>query len=307
MGERRTWGLLGLLLAVLLALAGAAATGRGAWAQAEPRLSRLGIALWPEFDRPLALVIIQGELAPDTALPARLSLHIPAIAGEPHAVASSAGLGADPGASLVDREYETTTEGDSLLLTLETPDPIVHLEFYLPLTRDGLQRDFTYVWPGDLAAEEVTLRAQIPVGAEDFRTEPELGPPEVRGDGLRYREMTLGGLEAGQTLSFRIEYSKEDPRLSIEALAAAQPADDSGGVPLGWPLLAAMAVVVLVGSAALAWYRYSQRRPAAARVRRGPWPGRRPTRGAAYCTQCGQALSPEDRFCSRCGAPVRRS
>lgn len=297
MSEKTVWRLLGLLLAVLLALAGVATAGSGAWAQAEPRLSRLAIALWPEFDRPLALVIIQGELAPDTALPARLSFHIPATAGEPYAVASSAG----PGANLVDREYETTSEGDSLLVTLETPHPIVYLEFYLPLTRDGLQREFTYVWPGDLAADEVALQAQIPVGAQGFRTEPELGPPVEGGDGLLYREMTLDGLESGQTLSFRIQYSKEDPGLSVEALA-----DDGGGVPLGWPVLAAMAAVVLVGSAALAWYRYSQRQPVAAQLPRGPWPGRRPTGGGAYCTQCGQALSPEDRFCSRCGAPAHR-
>jgi hypothetical protein len=286
-----------------LGAAGREASAQTPVAQAGPRLSRLDIALWPEFDRPLTLVIIQGELAPDTALPARLTFHIPSAAGEPHAVASGAG----PGAGLINREYQTTTEGDSLVVTLETPDPIVHLEFYVPLTRDGLQREFTYIWPGDLAVDSVTLRAQIPVGAQDFQTEPLLGLPEVGADGLGYRETTLGALEAGQTLSFRLQYSKEDPRLTAETLPSAQPDDDGGGVPLGWPALAVMAAVVLVGVAALAWYRYSQRQPMPVRLPRGPGPGKRGAgRAAAYCTQCGQALSPGDRFCSQCGTPVRR-
>jgi hypothetical protein len=125
-------------------------------------------------------------------------------------------------------------------------------------------------------------------------------------DGFLYRETTLGGLDTGQTLSFRIQYSKEDPRLTVDTLPIAEPADDGGGVPLGWPVLAAMAAVVIVGIVALAWYRYSQRQPAAARPGAPGRPGGRTTGGAAYCTQCGQALSPEDRFCSRCGARTRR-
>ena len=302
MGRETSWMSPRLLLAVLLALAAVAAAGHGASAQPEPRFSRLGISVWPEFDRPMALVIIRGELDPDTALPARLSLRIPAAAGQPSAVASATSLDADP----ADLEYETAAEGGSLLITLETPDPVVQLEFYLPITREGLQREFTYVWPGDLAADEVTLQAQIPVGAQDFQTEPDLGPPVMSTDGLLYRETTLFGLDAGETVSLHLQYSKEDPRLTLDALAADEPADDGGGGPLRWPVLAAIAAVVLVGIAAMSWYRYSQRQPTAVRSPRRSPPGRRTSGGGAYCTQCGRTLSAGDRFCSRCGAPARR-
>lgn len=302
MRERTTWTLLGLLLAVLLALAGVTAVARGARAQTEPRLSLLHITVWPEFDKPLALVMIEAELIPDTALPSPLTLRIPAIAGQPYAVASAASFASDP----LDLAYDTATDDDSLLVTVETPNRVVRVEFYVPLTRDGVEREFTYVWPGDLAAEEVALRAQIPAGAADFQAEPELGPEEVGEYGLFYRETTLGGLEAGQTLSFRIQYSKEDPRLTVETLPTAEPADDGGGVPLGWPVLGAMAAVLMVGIAALAWYRYSQREPARAGVPGVPRPGRGAAGTAAYCTQCGHALSAGDRFCSRCGAPTRK-
>ena len=306
MRKNRAWTPAGLLLLALLSLAAPGPGGPEASAQAAPRFSQLDVALWPEYDepatwtdldRPPALVIIRGELAADTALPARISLRIPAAAGQPFAVASST----DPASGLVDREYETAAEGDSLRITFDTPDPVVHLEFYLPITRDGLRRDFTYVWPGDIAAENVTLRAQLPVGAEDFQTEPELGPAEVGGDGLLYRQENLGSLTTGQTLSLRVQYSKEDPRLTIETLPAAQPSNDDDGAPLPWPALAAIAAVVLVGIVAVAWYRYYGRRLAPARARPGAAAG-----AAGYCTQCGQALSTADRFCSRCGTPVRK-
>jgi len=296
MRKNRAWTLAGPLLLALLSLATLLPTGHGASAQAAPRFSQLDIALWPEYDQPTTLVIIRGELASDTVLPASISVRIPAAAGQPFAVASSR----DPTSDLVSREYQTAAEGDSLRITFETPDPVVHVEFYLPITRDGLQRDFTFVWPGDIAADAVTLRAQIPVGAEDFQAEPPLGPAEVGPDGLTYRQATLGALATGQTLSFHLRYSKEDPRLTVETLPAAQPSSD-GGPPLPWPALAAIAAVALVGIAAVAWYRYYGRRPAFARARPGGAAG-----AAGYCTQCGQALSAADRFCARCGTPVRK-
>ena len=90
MRAKAIWTLLALVVAMMLASAGLAAVGRGARAQTEPRLSLLDIAVWPEFDRPLVLVIIQAELSADTTLPAPLTLRIPAIAGQPYAVAPAA-------------------------------------------------------------------------------------------------------------------------------------------------------------------------------------------------------------------------
>jgi hypothetical protein len=304
MRRKRAWGLAGLVLLALLSFAALLPAAHGVSAQAAPRFSQLDIALWPEFDEPVdwpdpnvppVLVIIGGQLAPDTALPVTISIRIPAAAGQPYAVASST----DPTSDLVSREYQTATEGDSLRVTFQTPDPIVHLEFYLPMTRDGTQRDFTYVWPGDVAADSVALTAQIPVGADNFQTEPSLGPTEVGPDGLNYRQTTLGALATGQTLSLRVQYSKSDSQLTINTLPGAQPSGGGAGLP--WPVLAAIAAVALVGVVAVAWYRYRGRRLAPARARPGGT-----SAAAGYCTRCGQPLSTADRFCSRCGTPVRK-
>src|SRR3970040_810344 len=61
----------------LLALA-AAQPGRNA-PQEKPRFASLELEIWPEFDRMrAALVILKGELAADLALPAAVSVRIPA-------------------------------------------------------------------------------------------------------------------------------------------------------------------------------------------------------------------------------------
>ena len=55
-------------------------------AQGSPALSSLAILIWPEFDRPDALVIYQGRLAEGTLRPTPLEFRIPARVGEPTAV-----------------------------------------------------------------------------------------------------------------------------------------------------------------------------------------------------------------------------
>jgi hypothetical protein len=81
-----------LASAVICALLLAAPPARGAVGSASRdavRFAALEIGLWPEFDRKAVLVIIKGELAPDIALPATLSLRIPAVSGGASAVASA--------------------------------------------------------------------------------------------------------------------------------------------------------------------------------------------------------------------------
>ena len=57
-------------------------------AQAPVTLEHLNVELWPEFDRPSAvLVLLEATLTAGTPLPATVELPMPAAAGIPHAVA----------------------------------------------------------------------------------------------------------------------------------------------------------------------------------------------------------------------------
>ena len=75
---------LALLLLPALALAQAGGAPKG-----NPRLASLNIEIWPEYDRPAALVILRGALAEGVKLPAAVTLRLPAASGGPGAVAYS--------------------------------------------------------------------------------------------------------------------------------------------------------------------------------------------------------------------------
>jgi ribosomal protein L32 len=280
-------------------------------AQESPQVASLEIAIWPEFDRQaMALVVLRGKLADDVPLPATLPVHLPASSGGPSAVASAD----SETATLVNLDYELAAGEASLLMTMTTPVRYFQIEFYDPLSIDTSNRSYTYVWPGDLPVNDLTLEVQEPAGASDLSIEPELGDEVVVTDQLSYRSAHLGSFESGRTLTLDIRYVKNDLVTSTEILGIGEAADtelrpvDSDGVPLSAivaPLIAVL--VVLVG--AVVYWRW-RNRPVAAPG--GPAPGaRRGGRGAsgseekpssqAFCTQCGDRLIPGHRFCPQCG------
>ena len=298
---------LGLVLVAAMGWAGPQAAPV-AGAQESPRLASLKIGVWPEFDRPAAaLVILSGELAEGVTLPATIALRVPASSGGPVAVASAASLGGP----LLNIDYEVTDAEDSLLISFSTPDPVLQIEFYDPMSIDEGDRSYAYVWPGDLAVDQLTVEVQEPVGATALSVEPALGVGALGQDRLVYRTAEMGPFEADKTLTVEVGYAKTDPRTSLEILSPGE-GDSGDGVPVWLIIVAAVAALAVVVGAAVYWRR--QGRPAAAPA--GPTPGaRRGGRGAsgsakgatakAFCTQCGDQLRSADRFCSQCGAGTR--
>ncbi len=285
-------------------------------AQESPRLASLEIAIWPEFDREaMALVILRGALADEVPLPATVAIRIPAPSGGPSAVAF-----VDPETdTLLSLDYELTAAEASLLVTFTTPSPYFQVELYDPLTIDTSNRSYTYLWPGDLAVDDLVVEVQQPAGATDLSIEPDLGDRTVGPDQLEYRSAQMGPLEAGKALAVNLTYTKADLRTSAEILGIGgadaptpQQADSDGGVPTIAIVAALIAGhAVLVG--AVVYWRWRRR---AALAPLGPATGRRRKgRGASgsaekpetdtFGTECGDPLLPGQRFCPVCGTPAR--
>ncbi len=285
-----------LVLAIMLLPALAAGPSSGGVPKGNPRLASLQIQIWPEFDRPAALVLLKGELAADVALPIAVSLRIAASSGGPTAVAFSTG----PSANLLNLNYDRKDAGDFITLRFEVPERFFHVEFYEPLATRTPDRDYTYVWPGDLAADRLSVIVQEPAAASNVSLEPNLDAVATGQDGLRYRSAELGALAAGKQLPIKVRYTKTDSRISSEILglkAAASspvPATGSGKVGFGWwVVILGVAPALLVGAgAAFLWWR---RRRKASRAQAG---------GAGFCSRCGAQRASGDRFCSKCGAPL---
>ncbi|MBI4194368.1 MAG: zinc ribbon domain-containing protein [Betaproteobacteria bacterium] len=288
-----------MIFAVMPVLVFAAAPPGGNAARASPRLASLQIEIWPEYDRrQAALVILKGELAEDAALPATVSLRIPASSGGPTAVAFSPTAGGE----LFNLGYERINAADFITLRLQALQRYFHVEFYDPLTTSASDRSYTYVWPGDLAVARLSVRFQQPAGASGFSVRPELSAGTAGPDGLLYWTADLSAAAADKQLPFEIRYTKTDARTSTEILglkaADATPAATGGaGEALpDWLLVIAIAagVIGIAGVAGTMWWR-----------RRQKVSGARPG-GANFCAQCGSRLS-AGRFCSACGAPIGKS
>ncbi len=303
-------GLILLLAGVWLGREAVAST----YAQENPRLASLEIGIWPEFDRAGALVILHGEIAGDVTRPATVSLRIPASSGGPAALASATSANGE----LFNLTYERTDAQDFITLTFTAPDAFFQLEFYDPLRTDTTDRNYAYVWPGDLAVGQLSVRLQEPAGATDLSVQPELGAGVVGPYQFLYRHADLGPYDLGKALTIDIRYRKTDPRTSAQILGLATPTPPSAevgtesdeGVPI-WLLVLAVAAALVIGAGGVAlWHWRGRPSPVpAGRTTRAQRPreqgGGQQENAAGFCAQCGNGLRLGDRFCPQCGTAVR--
>ena len=295
---RTCLGGLALVAALLPALAFAQTAGAP---KGNPRLASLSIEIWPEYDRPAALVILNGALAEGVKLPAAVTLRLPAASGGAAAVAYSA----TSNGNLLNLKHEFANAGEFITLKFETPERFFHVEYYEPMATSAPERSVRYVWPGDLAAERASVVVQEPATATDISVEPNLANPSTDKDGLHYRAADLGTLDAGKRLPITIRYTKRDARPSAEILGAkvASPAPQpvttpAPAAPAGTGLpdwafpLAGFAILSLLGVVFVLWWGRRRASPSAA-----PAP--------IACARCGAAQAPGNHFCGNCGAKLR--
>ncbi len=292
-------GLWTVVLAILALPAFAATPPTGNAAQVNPRLASLRIDIWPEYDRQAALIILKAELSPDTPLPAVVSLRLPAASGGPSAVAFASAAGSE----LFNLQHEVTSTGNYSTLRFTAPQRFIHVEYYDALATGSSMRAYTYVWPGDLAVDRLSVRLQEPAATTDVSVLPDLGPGTAGPEGLFYRTLNLGAYEAGKQLPIAIRYTKPDSRTSVEilklntpAVKSPEPAGSIENYP-GWTVFVTIVVALTVGLGLAALWWVWRRRKAAS--------GFRPAI-AGFCSQCGSALAPGNHYCSSCGAPVQQ-
>jgi hypothetical protein len=183
-----------LLLAALMPIA--------AVAQTEAEIERFEVSLWPEYDRPSVLVILQAKLSPETIFPATVSLPIPSKVGEPHAVAVRSE--AD---ELLRVGYTRQVVGEWAVVTVETDHLEVRLEYYDSLTYEDRDRSYTFIWPGGIDLGTFFYEVQQPLGSSDLRVNPP-GETSIGEDGLTYFGKDLGAQSSSSTVEIDLSYTK---------------------------------------------------------------------------------------------------
>ena len=291
-------------------------------AQAGTTFGSLDVALWPEYDRQgNVLVIYKITLPPSVSLPADLTLRIPAVAGDPNAVAVQEADG-----MLRDVNYQRQVSGDWAAINFTATMPEIQFEYYDPaLAKQGTQRNFEYRWPGDYPVDFLTIEVQQPLGASHMQFSPAADSSETRGDGLVYYIKRVGDLPNGQTFSQQISYQKESDALTAgeQQVQPSAPISESpsileslkalllriwNGLGVAF-ILGVLGVALLVGGAIWYWQSGKDKESGKPRRRRSSAASQpQPTTGGAgyiYCHQCGKRAAPGDRFCRTCGTKLR--
>jgi hypothetical protein len=266
----------------------------------------VSVDIWPEYDRPAVLMIYHITLAPDTILPASLSLRVP-LGAEINAVAV-----VDATGNLINAPYDSTVQAPWSVLTINTTSPQVQVEYYTALVKNGTTRHIVFDWAGDNAVEKQEVNFLRPLGAES----PTISVPPVNTspgqDGLTNYRIETADLMAGTPFMLTIDYLRQTDSLSISSLpvqAAATPGPDTPGHVsmtgiLPWVLAGIGLLLIIAGMVGFGvWQRGSQISTA----------GRRdsPIRIEGedefiYCSQCGKRAQPGDVFCRTCGMRLKR-
>ena len=282
-------------------------------AQGVEGFSQIQIDIWPEFDKPAALVIYRIVLPAESVLPAEVVIRIPSSAGLPNAVAAR-----QPDGTLLNLTYDQEPAGEWSTLQFLTNSTELQVEYYDPdIVIDDENRHFEYLWPGDHQVESMVIQVQQPFGVSEMRFAPSFGSGVQGNDGLIYYTYAVGDLEAGQTFNIVVDYVKEVEGLTLTALEIESSAPIDPAIPsrltlrdvLPWTL-ATLGLVLLVGG--IVWYWQTGKngsrklKKKTTRSRRGG-SGNNQLEGGdyIYCHQCGKRAQTGDRFCRICGTSLR--
>lgn len=168
-----------------------------------PRIERLEIALWPEFDTGDVLVIFRIQLAWDHELPETLPVPIPSNVGVPHAVAWQADDG-----QLINAYYERVTAGDWTWIEITAESHTLQLEYYASLMVADPWKGYEFIWPGGLQLNSSSYEIMWPSDARDMAVFPLFNVQNLLPNGILLSRAELGPQASTSPFSIRLCYAK---------------------------------------------------------------------------------------------------
>ncbi len=268
-------------------------------------LEWLTVDLWPDYDRAEVLVLLTGGLPEDVPLPATVTLPLPQQA-DLNAVARIS----DENQMIDDIGFE---RGDDTV-TLTTPDHRFRVEYYVPYNSQGLQRNFTFNWPGGPAVSQFEVSVQQPSAAMSISVEPTADSVVSGNDGLQYHNLAVRQLGENEGFQADVSYTMSADQLTSAVqtagpAGASAPADTTSGdflSDVNWPpVLAGLGIALLL--LAIGWQVFAARIATRQKPRK-PRPLRAMRQSdAKYCHQCGAPAQANDRFCRECGTELKRT
>jgi hypothetical protein len=275
-------------------------------AQSVMHLSSVSVDIWPEYDQPAVLVITHITMAPETALPATLTLPIPAGA-QVNAVAI-----VDPAKGLINAPYDSAIQGKWSVLTITANSLKVQVEYYVVLVKNGTARHIVFEWAGNDTVDTLEANFLLPLGADNVIINPAPVSTGSGQDGLTNYLVRTANLSAGQPFTLTVDYQRQTDELSIASLpvqAVSTPGPDTPGriaMPaiLPWVLAGIGVLLIMAGVIGfIVWQRGSHDLAV-----HGGSVSRHDAKQTEfiYCHECGKRAQPGDVFCRTCGARLKQ-
>ncbi len=276
-------------------------------AQGWTKLDSINIELWAEYDQPSMLVIYEFTVAPETTLPAAVTLRFP---NDGNLVA----VAVEDNGELFNKNFTTPVEqGDwqTISITAESYTPH-RIEYYQPLMLDGNKRQFEYQWFGDYSVKEFTVTTMVPADSTELVTSPVLENTGSFANGLLTSGTVVrNDLKMGNSFQFELEYQRTSTALvKPDGTAQIEPAAPVGADTPGRVSIANLPWVIggfglaLIGIALFSYWRSTHLSENQPRKRRPP-KTKEPEGDQAYCHECGARAHAGDRFCRTCGSRLR--
>lgn len=276
-------------------------------AQTNITLHTVAVQLWPEYDQPSMLVIIDFKVAPMTSLPVGLTFRIPSDANL-IAVAVQTEDG-----NLLNAEFESPSlinDFQSFTINVEQ-NATYRFEYYQPLEMNGDTRDFSFIWNNSYDVKKFSVSVLEPLDVKSISIEPVYDTKEVLNE-LNYYQGEVIKLSANQPYTLDLQYTKSTDTLvnAPQAVEPAQPVneDTPGRVSLSnsYPYVIGFIGVGMIVGGLVYYYRTGRVIPKRPR-RRKIINEDEDFKTGAYCSQCGTRAQPGDKFCRTCGKRLRKS
>lgn len=260
----------------------------------------LNVSVWPEYDHPGLLVIINGEFTEDTSFPAELTFNLPENV---HAVLT---MGTHEKA---DSTIQFKVEGTSV--TVPFVQRLFQVEYYNRVMSEDEHRDFSVqIDPQFSVLEHVTLYIQKPLAAQNFKMDFDYESVETDPHGMNIYRKDLGTMKAGDTFTATVHYDNPGMQMSIEKLremmggnsetSSAEPEMiNPGKNHLAWWLIsgfaAAALIILLIFRKGDTEQLLSPKKTVFAQK----------ITSKKYCTSCGGEILPVYKYCPWCGTKLK--
>ena len=251
--------------------------------------------LYPEYDDPRFLVMLEGKITGAQA-PTQIRFLVPNAAelfsaGSKDAQGNYTGGPPNRTASQIPGWDEI-----SYKLNYET----FRVEYYDPIIVGNPDKKISYDFRSLYPISDLKVIVQQPLTATDFKVAP-TGTPGKE-DNFNVYTYSFNNPDIAKPLHFDIAYTKTDPNPSLNT----PPSTTASSNPAGQlALILTLAVIVVAVAVFIVINRSKKRKPIRAKATETkPSPsGKKGPPRDKYCNQCGKPLGKQDKFCPNCGNP----